>query len=89
VPAAGTEAARVAAGTRYGLISDTPGIYFHPCLIGADVDEPVPQRIDEAHIRSIFGGTIFPPAVVAIEPMGEQVARESVSKSSRIPAEAN
>ena len=68
----GKEAARVAAGIHHGLISDTPDVYFHPFFLAAAVDEPSPRPIDEALIRSMFGGTIFPPAVVAIEPMDEQ-----------------
>ncbi len=39
--------------------------------MAANLDDPAPIRIDGDWIRSRFGGTIFPPATVTIEPLDE------------------
>ncbi len=42
--------------------------------IAANMDEPVPERIDADLIRSKFGGTIFPLATISTEPISEESA---------------
>ena len=44
---------------------------FHGFFIAGSVGESVPSTIDETLIRSRFGGTIFPPATITIEPLTE------------------
>lgn len=51
-----------------GSESSTP---FQAFYIVANIDDPIPEKIDEAFIRSKFGGTIFPPATITIEPLEE------------------
>lgn len=64
------EAADVMAGVDVGMGSESSD-RFHGFFIAANVNEPVPPRIDEGLIRSKFGGTIFPPATITVEPMAE------------------
>jgi len=45
---------------------------FREFFAAANADEPIPQRIDEGLIRARFGGTIFPPATIAVEPLKEE-----------------
>jgi len=47
---------------------------FRDFYIAANVGDPVPRRITEALIRQKFGGTIFPPATVTVEPLAEKAA---------------
>ncbi len=44
---------------------------FRAFYIAANADDPVPEAIDEALIRSRFGGTIFPSATITVEPLAE------------------
>jgi hypothetical protein len=64
------EVARMMAGMDVGMGSESSDP-FREFFIAANVNEPVPKRIDEHMIRSKFGGTIFPPATITIEPMTE------------------
>jgi hypothetical protein len=65
------EADRMACSIEYGLASEPDEIAFEPFFMAANLDDPTPIRIDGAWIRSRFGGTIFPPATVTIEPLDE------------------
>ena len=44
---------------------------FQEFFAAANVDDPVPQRLDEGLIRARFGGTIFPLATITVEPLTE------------------
>lgn len=66
-------AQRAAKDIEYGL--DTEGEFsFHPFFIVANIGIPIPWRIDERLIRARFGGTIFPPATISVEPLSEEAA---------------
>jgi hypothetical protein len=45
---------------------------FQPFFAVANVDDPIPQRIDERLIRARFGGTLFPLATITVEPLKEE-----------------
>lgn len=64
------EAAGTMAGVSVGMGSEA-GDPFRAFFIAANVDDPVPAAIDEGLIRARFGGTIFPPATVTVEPLTE------------------
>ena len=64
------EAASVMAGVPVGMGSES-GDGFGDFFVVGDFGEPVPAVIDEALIRSRFGGTIFPLATVTAEPLTE------------------
>ncbi len=62
---------RAAKQIEYGL--DTEGEFsFHPFFITANIGDRVPRRITAAFIRAKFGGTIFPPATITVEPLTEK-----------------
>ncbi len=65
------EADRMACSIKYGLASEPDEIAFAPFFMAANLDDPAPIRIDGDWVRSMFGGTIFPPATVTIEPLDE------------------
>jgi len=65
------EADRLACSIEYGLASEPDEIALEPFFMAANLDDPAPIRIDGDWIRSRFGGTIFPPATVTIEPLDE------------------
>src|SRR5262245_24669371 len=44
---------------------------FQEFFAAANVHDPIPQRIDEKLIRVRFGGTVFPSATIAVEPLKE------------------
>jgi len=44
---------------------------FFEFFIVANVDDPIPAKIDEPLIRSKFGDTIFPLATITVEPLEE------------------
>src|SRR5262245_47686767 len=44
---------------------------FQEFFAAANVDDPIPQRIDERLIRARFGGTVFPLATITVEPLKE------------------
>jgi hypothetical protein len=64
------EAADVMAGVEVGMGSEA-GDPFRPFYIAANADDLAPEAIDEALIRSMFAGTIFPPATITVEPLAE------------------
>jgi hypothetical protein len=47
---------------------------WHRFFVAANVDTPVPERIDEALIRERFGGTILPVVAIGIQPLDETSA---------------
>jgi hypothetical protein len=65
-----SEAAELMAGVDVGMGSES-GDPFRAFYIAANADDPVPESIDEALIRSKFGGTIFPAATITVEPLAE------------------
>ncbi len=64
------EAAGIMAGTEVGMYSSSWD-YFSPFSIAARIGHSPPRRIDAELIRARFGGTIFPLAVVLVEPVAE------------------
>jgi hypothetical protein len=64
------EAAAIMTGVSVGMGSESTS-HFGEFFVAADVDAPRPARIDEGVIRRAFGGTIFPPATITVEPLGE------------------
>ena len=64
------EAAAIMAGTTVGMYS-SGWDYFSPFFIAARIGHSPPRRIDAELIRARFGGTIFPLAVVLVEPVAE------------------
>jgi len=65
------EAARIMKGTEVGMGSESSD-YFAPFFVAANIGDPVPKRITERLIRERFGGTIYPPATIWIEPLKEK-----------------
>ncbi len=65
------EACALMEGVEVGMGSKS-GDLFGEFFIAANSDEPAPEAIDEALIRSKFGGTIFPPATITVEPLAER-----------------
>jgi hypothetical protein len=63
-------AADLMAGVDVGMGSESSDP-FRAFFIAANTDDPVPEALDEALIRSRFGGTIFPAATIAVEPLTE------------------
>jgi hypothetical protein len=45
---------------------------WYPFFIAANLDDPIPERIDEALVRERFGGTILPIASVVVGPLAER-----------------
>ena len=64
------ESAALMSGVEVGMGSaaSTP---FRDFFIAASVDERVPTSITEPLIRAKFGGTIFPPLTITVEPLTE------------------
>lgn len=65
------EIAEVAKNVSWGSFSASevpPSPFYVVTNIGAEV----PEKIDEKLIRRIFGGTIYPPAQISIEPLEEE-----------------
>ena len=67
------EACAIMDGTEVGMGSESSDP-FYQFFIAANADDPVPDRIDEALIRSKFGGTIFPLATITVELLNEEGA---------------
>lgn len=66
----GAEIAGLMAGVFVGMGSESDD-EFQGFFIAGSVDEPAPMSINEVLIRSRFGGTIFPPATIMVEPLTE------------------
>lgn len=64
------EAAEVMAGAYVGMGSESSDP-FRGFFIAGTAGETTLRRIDENLIRSRFGGTIFPPAPISVEPLTE------------------
>jgi hypothetical protein len=64
------EAEELMAGVEVGMGSES-GDPFRAFFVAGTVGDPPPAGIDEALIRSRFGGTIFPPATITVEPLAE------------------
>jgi hypothetical protein len=62
------EAARAMAGIDVGMGSEGT-CEFAPFFIAANVGRKAPRKVTEAVIRGAFGGTIYPPAQIVIEPL--------------------
>ena len=63
-------AERAAADIESGLDSEGD-LSFRGFFIAANVDDVPPVRIDGTLIRARFGGTIFPPTPIVVEPLAE------------------
>jgi hypothetical protein len=55
-------------GVEVGMLSEASST-FHPFFITANEGDPVSSAITEEFLRAKFGGTIFPPANITIEPL--------------------
>ena len=64
------EIAALMAGVEVGMGSESYA-EFHGFFIAGTMIESAPLTIDEALIRLRFGGTIFPPATISVEPLAE------------------
>lgn len=64
------DALKVMQGVPVGMGSKSPDA-FQMFYSAANVDDTRPEKIDAEMIRSRFGGTIFPPATITVEPMVE------------------
>ena len=64
------EIAGVMSGVDVGMGSQS-GDAFCEFFIASNVNEASPAQIDEHLIRARFGGTIFPPATITVEPLRE------------------
>jgi hypothetical protein len=64
------EAAAITKGASVGMGSESSAS-FAEFFVTANADAPRPTRIDEDFVRRAFGGTIFPPATVTVEPLKE------------------
>jgi hypothetical protein len=58
-------------GMEVGL-GDEAGVGFFPFFVTANVGTPAAPDVNEEVIRAAFGGTIYPPAIVQIEPLDEE-----------------
>jgi hypothetical protein len=65
------EAYGVMEGREVGMGSEA-STQFSEFFVCGDPNAPAPSRIDEALIRRAFGGTIFPPATITVEPLKEE-----------------
>lgn len=65
-----SEAAEVMAGVEVGMGSAS-GDFFRAFFVVANSDEPPATVITEALIRAMFGGTLFPPVTITVEPLAE------------------
>jgi len=64
------EAASIMKGASVGMGSESSAS-FTEFFVAANADPPRPTRIDEEFVRRAFGGTIFPPATLTVEPLKE------------------
>ena len=64
------EAAALMKGTPVGMGSEDSN-EFRAFYVAANKDEPAPARITGDFVRKLFGGTIFPPATITVEPLAE------------------
>jgi hypothetical protein len=65
------EAAAIMKKVPVGMGSEA-GDGFRPFFVTAAAEAPRPRRIDGKVIRRAFGGTIFPPATISVEPLQER-----------------
>jgi hypothetical protein len=64
------EAGEVMAGVSVGMGSESSDP-FRGFFVVANVDGPAPSAITEGLIRAKFGGTLFPPVTITVEPLAE------------------
>jgi hypothetical protein len=64
------DAFKVVTGVSVGMGSSESDP-FREFYSAANIDEDRPEKIDETLIRARFGGTIFPPATITVEPFAE------------------
>lgn len=65
------EIAELMAEVEVGMGTEALDQFFHGFFIAGSVIESAPLSIDEELIRSRFGGTMFPPATISVEPLAE------------------
>ena len=66
-------AAGVMADAPVGMGSEDEN-FFRPFYVAANKGDAPTARITEQLIRDLFGGTIFPPATITVEPLAESGA---------------
>jgi hypothetical protein len=65
------QAARQMEGTEVGMGSEGSA-YFSPFFIATNAGDRVPARLTDRLVHKAFGGTIYPPAKVWVEPLRER-----------------
>jgi hypothetical protein len=65
------EVCRTMDGRDFGMGSNS-GDPFRPYYAVANAGSKVPRRVTEKKIREVFGGTIYPPTKIVIEPLAEK-----------------
>jgi hypothetical protein len=65
-----SEAAEIMAGVEVGMGSNASS-YFEPFYVVADLGRDRYKEIHEATIHEVFGGTIYPPTEIFVEPLAE------------------
>jgi hypothetical protein len=65
------EIAQLMSGMELGMGSEG-GSCFHPFFVAANAGATVPGALDPDFIRKAFGGTIYPPAQIVVEPLEER-----------------
>ena len=65
------EATATMAGTDIGMGNEGWGVFL-PFFVAANVGAKVDDELTESRIRRAFGGTIYPPAEVVVEPLEER-----------------
>jgi hypothetical protein len=65
------EAARIMAGIDVGM-GNEGSCAFRPFFVAANIGHKAPREVTEADLRRAFGGTIYPPTHIVIEPLRER-----------------
>jgi hypothetical protein len=65
------EVAEVMSGRDVGMGSNS-GDPFRPYYRVANAGDPVPRRVTDRVIHRAFGGTIYPPTEIVVEPLAER-----------------
>ena len=65
-----TQASKIMMGQDVGMGSESRDP-FRPYYVVNSIGKPAPKLITESLIREVFGGTIYPPTQIVIEPLEE------------------
>ena len=71
LPGLAAAAAAAPGGLTAGMGMAADDTLYQPFFVVANVGKKVPKRLTEPLIRQAFGGTIYPPAQIWIEPLVE------------------